>query len=77
MWSSTPTTFRPTRALFTNQFREDPTDSVVFLQYAPLVPEFVELTKENANGILYNAIGATLDVDGLAARPGGRQEIQG
>ncbi|MCP4319155.1 MAG: ABC transporter substrate-binding protein [Hyphomicrobiales bacterium] len=50
-------------ALFTNQFREDPTDSVVFLQYAPLVPEFVELTKENSDGILYNAIGATLDVD--------------
>jgi len=49
-------------ALFTNQFRENPTNSVVFLQYAPLVPEFVELTKENSNGVLYNAIGATLDV---------------
>lgn len=51
-------------ALFTNQFRENPTNSVVFLQYAPLVPEFVELTKEKSNGILYNAIGATLDVPG-------------
>lgn len=50
-------------ALFTNQFRENPTDSVLFLQYAPLVPEFVELTGEKSNGVLYNAIGATLDVD--------------
>lgn len=50
-------------ALFTNQFRENPTDSVVFLQYAPLVPEFVKLTGEKSNGILYNAIGATLNVD--------------
>ncbi|MEM7299723.1 MAG: ABC transporter substrate-binding protein [Pseudomonadota bacterium] len=50
-------------ALFTNQFRENPTNSVVFLQYAPLVPEFVKLTGEKSNGILYNAIGATLNVD--------------
>ena len=51
-------------ALFTNQFREKPTDSAVFLQYAPLVPEFVKLTGEKSNGVLYNAIGATLDIDG-------------
>ncbi len=57
-------------ALFTNQFRENPTDSVVFLQYAPLVPEFVKLTKEKSNGILYNAIGATLNVD---AHPRGKE----
>ncbi|MEM6986291.1 MAG: ABC transporter substrate-binding protein, partial [Pseudomonadota bacterium] len=50
-------------ALFTNQFRENPTDSVLFLQYAPLVPEFSELTGENGHGVLYNAIGATLNVD--------------
>jgi branched-chain amino acid transport system substrate-binding protein len=49
-------------ALFTNQFRENPTNSIVFLQYAPLVPEFVQLTGEKSNGVLYNAIGATLNV---------------
>lgn len=49
-------------ALFMNQFRENPTNSVVFLQYAPLVPEFVKLTGEKSDGVLYNAIGATLNV---------------
>ncbi len=48
-------------ALFLNQFLEDPTDSLVFLQYAPLVPEFLKLTGKNANGVLYNAIGGPLD----------------
>ncbi|MCY4397578.1 MAG: ABC transporter substrate-binding protein [Rhodospirillaceae bacterium] len=48
-------------ALFMNQFHEKPTNSVVFLQYAPLVPEFVKLAGKNANGVLYNAIGASLD----------------
>ena len=61
-------------ALFMNQFRENPTDSVVFLQYAPLVPEFVELTGENSDGVLYNAIGATLDVE---AWPRGREVSDG
>lgn len=57
-------------ALFTNQFQENPTNSVLFLQYAPLVPEFLELTGANANGVLYNAIGATLNVD---AHPRGKE----
>ena len=60
-------------ALFTNQFRENPTNSVVFLQYAPLVPEFIELTGENGNGILYNAIGATLNTD---SHPRGMEVFQ-
>lgn len=47
-------------ALFLNQFLDAPTDSVVFLQYAPSVPEFVTLTGENSVGVLYNLIGATL-----------------
>ena len=60
-------------ALFTEQFQEDPTESVVFLQYAPLVPEYVELTGDTSEGILYNAIGATLDVPG---NPRGQQVAQ-
>ncbi len=60
-------------ALFTNQFRENETDSVVFLQYAPLVPEFLQLTGEKSEGILYNAIGATLNVD---AHPRGKEATE-
>ena len=48
-------------ALFLKQFLEAPTDSLVFLQYAPSVPEFVELTGERSNGVIYNLIGGPLD----------------
>ncbi len=48
-------------ALFIKQFQEKPTDSVVFLQYAPSVPEFVKLTGEKSTGVLYNLIGGPLD----------------
>ncbi|MGR3815171.1 MAG: ABC transporter substrate-binding protein [Cognatishimia activa] len=51
-------------ALFLNQFLEEPTDSVMFLQYAPSVPEFVTLTGDNSAGVLYNLINAPLDSDG-------------
>ena len=48
-------------ALFHKQFLENPTDSLVFLQYAPSVPEFVDLTGEQSTGVLYNLIGGPLD----------------
>lgn len=48
-------------AKFMTQFLETPTNSLVFIQYAPSVPEFLELTKENSNGIMYNLLGGTLD----------------
>lgn len=48
-------------ALFIKQFLEKPTDSVVFLQYAPAVPEFVKLTGDKSTGVLYNLIGGPLD----------------
>jgi branched-chain amino acid transport system substrate-binding protein len=51
-------------ALFLNQFLEAPTNSLVFLQYAPSVPEFVQLTGENSTGVLYNLINAPLDSEG-------------
>jgi len=51
-------------ALFLNQFLESPTNSLVFLQYAPSVPEFVKLTGENSTGVLYNLINAPLNSDG-------------
>lgn len=47
-------------ASFMNQFMEDPTDSLLFIQYAPSVPEFVELTKDNSTGVLYNMLGGPI-----------------
>jgi branched-chain amino acid transport system substrate-binding protein len=48
-------------ASFLNQFLEQPTKSLMFLQYAPSVPEFVELTKEKSNGVIYNLLGGPLE----------------
>lgn len=48
-------------ALFVSQFNEDPTDSLVFIQYAPSVPEFIELTKNQSSGIVYNLLGGILN----------------
>jgi len=48
-------------ATFLNQFLEEPTNSLVFLQYAPSVPEFVELTGEKSTGVVYNLLGGVLD----------------
>ncbi|HEV7284482.1 MAG TPA: ABC transporter substrate-binding protein, partial [Kaistia sp.] len=47
-------------ASFLNQFLEQPTKSLVFLQYAPSVPEFVQLTGKNSNGVIYNLLGGAL-----------------
>ena len=47
-------------ASFLNQFLEQPTKSLVFLQYAPSVPEFVELTGKKSNGVIYNLLGGAL-----------------
>jgi branched-chain amino acid transport system substrate-binding protein len=44
-------------ASFLNQFMENPTQSLVFLQYAPSVPEFVQLTGEKSTGVLYDLLG--------------------
>ena len=47
-------------ATFMTQFMENPTDSLVFIQYAPSVPEFLKLTKEKSSGIVYNMLGGML-----------------
>jgi branched-chain amino acid transport system substrate-binding protein len=47
-------------ATFMSQFMEDPTDSLVFIQYAPSVPEFLELTADDSSGVVYNLLGGTL-----------------
>lgn len=47
-------------ASFMNQFMEEPTKSLLFIQYAPSVPEFVELTRNNSTGVLYNMLGGPI-----------------
>lgn len=47
-------------ASFMNQFMEEPTNSLLFIQYAPSVPEFVDLTKKNSTGVLYNMLGGPI-----------------
>ena len=47
-------------ATFLNQFLEDPTDSILFMQYGPSVPEFYDLTKDGSTGVLYNLLGGII-----------------
>ena len=47
-------------ATFMTQFMENPTNSLVFIQYAPSVPEFLTLTKEKSSGVVYNLLGGVL-----------------
>ncbi|MGY4319120.1 ABC transporter substrate-binding protein [Bradyrhizobium sp. JR3.5] len=47
-------------AKFQTQFLEQPINSLVFIQYAPHIPEFLKLTGEKGTGVIYNLIGGTL-----------------
>ena len=47
-------------ASFLNQFMEQPTKSLLFLQYAPSVPEFIKLTGKNSTGVIYDLLGGPL-----------------
>jgi branched-chain amino acid transport system substrate-binding protein len=42
-------------AAFVEQFLENPTNSHLFIQYAPHTPEFVELLAEKSTGVIYNS----------------------
>lgn len=44
-------------ATFLAQFVDNPTNSILFMQYGPSIPEFLELTKETSTGVLYNNLG--------------------
>jgi branched-chain amino acid transport system substrate-binding protein len=43
-------------ATFLQQFLESPTNSLLFIQYAPSVPEFVKLTADKSTGVLYDLL---------------------
>jgi branched-chain amino acid transport system substrate-binding protein len=53
-------------ATFTSQFLENPTDSLVFIQYAPTVNEYLELTKEKGTGIITSTMLGVLPNDRAA-----------
>ena len=53
-------------ATFISQFLENPTDSLIFIQYAPTIPEFVNLTKEKGTGVLSTTMLGLLPSDRTA-----------
>lgn len=47
-------------AVFMRQFNENPWNAIVFIQYAPVLEEFIELAKEYSTGVLYSLLGGPL-----------------
>ena len=47
-------------ALFLQQFLENPSQSYLWMDYAPSVPEFIELTGDQANGVIWSLLGAPI-----------------
>ncbi len=47
-------------AIFMKQFYEEPFNTIIFIQYAPVLEEFVNLTKEYSTGVLYSLLGGTI-----------------
>lgn len=48
---------------FMNQFLENPTDSIIYIQWSPASPEFIGLLGDKANGILWSTLYAYLDTE--------------
>jgi branched-chain amino acid transport system substrate-binding protein len=46
---------------FFNQFIEQPTDSLLFEQYAPVIPEFNKMTHDKATGVIFDMLGGAID----------------
>jgi branched-chain amino acid transport system substrate-binding protein len=53
-------------ASFIKQFRESPTPSLVYQQYAPSIPDYLDLAKEDANGVLWSTVVGVLAGDDRA-----------
>lgn len=53
----------PEVAAFAKQFVADPVDALVYLQYAPSVPEFMELAGDAANGFFWSTPSGTYNDD--------------
>jgi branched-chain amino acid transport system substrate-binding protein len=46
---------------FLKQFTASPSKSILFMQYGPSIPEFLQLTKKTSTGVLYNLLGDPID----------------
>ncbi|MBI3647827.1 MAG: branched-chain amino acid ABC transporter substrate-binding protein [Actinobacteria bacterium] len=53
-------------ASFIKQFAESPTPSLVYEQYAPSIPEYLDLAKDAANGVLWSTVVGVLAGDDRA-----------
>jgi branched-chain amino acid transport system substrate-binding protein len=51
---------------FVSQFRDSPSDSLLFSQYAPNVPEFAELAGKDADGILFSNLAGRIESSAYA-----------
>lgn len=47
-------------AAFQNQFMQDPTNSLIFEQYAPGLGQYLSLTGSRADGVIYDDLGAAI-----------------
>lgn len=47
-------------ASFQQQFRSDPTPSLMYQQYGPSIPEYLELAGEDADGVIWSTVIGTL-----------------
>lgn len=50
-------------AAFMQQFAANPTDSLVYLQYGPSIPQFLELAGDAANGVIWSTVVGGLNDD--------------
>jgi branched-chain amino acid transport system substrate-binding protein len=48
-------------AAFLDQFLQKPTNSLLFFQYGPTVPKFLQLTGKKAEGVLYDTLTGPID----------------
>jgi branched-chain amino acid transport system substrate-binding protein len=53
-------------AAFIKQFRQSPTQSLVYEQYAPSIPEYLDLAGDDANGVLWSTVVGVLAGDDRA-----------
>jgi branched-chain amino acid transport system substrate-binding protein len=53
-------------ASFIKQFRQDPTPSLVYQQYAPSIPQYQQLAGSAANGVLWSTVVGILQNDPIA-----------
>jgi branched-chain amino acid transport system substrate-binding protein len=54
-------------ASFIKQFRQSPTQSLVYQQYAPSIPQYLQLAGSAADGVLWSTVIGILQQDPVAA----------